>query len=647
MEHLFGSISTQLVSSVVLTLIHFIWQAAAVALVLKLSLTIVPHKYLLTRYRLAVIALAATVVMPCFTLYYLVQSPDFVQSSIEYSSRAIGLYEQLPEQQSIGVLSGIAESSEQVNGVSTLSNSVEGQNNLMLSLLIAWVIGCLLMLTKFVFDLNSTYRLAKDGVAPVNQKIDEIVCGLAQKYKLSRPIQILKSSVVNVPVVVGWLRPVILLPIAVSVGLDKAQLELIIAHELAHIKRMDFAVNIIQSLVQIVFFYHPSVHWINQIIRDEREYICDSMALNIIGNNPNAKLNLAKALLNTEELREGNFSLIAVAASGGKLKNRISHILENEYRPATSIKTLLLSVFAFMFSLAAIASTIAIDNSSNSLQLENRSLEQITMNGLVDLKLADKFVKEEAIKQADILIKGKGQQHPESELAVDKAVNINNESDQVSLIKLSDIKPGPESKSAPKNSHQVSLDVPIKRSKDTVVSSETRPLHIAKIDDQVLTNKGSQVETLKSLQLPENNIAEEQLEKSLVKSSNAQKQLNGEEMYKTASLDLGSSTNYTEPRALYTPYPRYPKQSWRTMLNQTVPVDFVINSDGKIGDIKIKGRVDRAFAREVKRKLRKWRYEPALENGKKVAFMASLEFEFKAPQEEKIILISTGTRIRR
>lgn len=650
MEHIFGSISTQLVSSAALTLIHFIWQAVTIALVLKLSLVIIPQKYLLTRYRLAVLALAVTVALPCFTFYTLLQSPDIVQSTMDYSSKAIGLFEEMSEAQSTTTQSGNVESSEQINGVSVNSNLVENRNSLLLNLLIIWVIGCLFMLAKFVFDLNATYRLAKEGVVPVNRQIDDIVSRLAYRYKISRPIQILKSSVVNVPIVVGWLRPVILLPIAISVGLDKAQLELIIAHELAHIKRMDFAVNILQNLVQIVFFYHPAVHWINQIIREEREYICDSMALNIVGNNTDAKLNLAKALLNTEELREGNFSLIAVAASGGKLKNRISHILESEYRPATSIKALLLSVFAFMFSLAAMASTIAFDNSTGNLQAENSLLVQVELNSQREMKLADKRVEEESSNE--ILIDTTGPQNSGVEFVAVKTKKNDDDFNQVSQTKQKDIRLSRESKSVRNSLLSANVDDPtkIKTLPNKERHFEKNALQKAETDKQAkLSSKSTDAGREKQanrLNLIENMIAKDQPTIPNPISSKTLKQSANNESYKIASLDLSSVKDYTEPRALYTPYPRYPKQSWRKMTNQIVPVNFVINSDGKIEDIKIRGKVDRAFVREVKHKLRRWRYQPAVENGEKVKHVASLEFVFKAPQEKTIIPITTGTRIR-
>ena len=643
METLFASISTQLVSGAALTLIHFIWQAAVVAIVLKLALAIIPQKYLLTRYRLAVTALVITVAFPCFSLYYLMQSPDLLQSSIDYSAKAISLLEELPELQASSAQDTTTDVSKQTT-ISAALFSFEGlgRNQLLLNVLIFWVVGCLLMLTKFIVDLNGTYKLAKEGVAPVNQQIEEIVIRLAQRYKLSRPIQILKSSVVNVPVVVGWLRPVILLPIAISVGLDKAQLELIIAHELAHIKRMDFAVNVVQSLVQIFFFYHPAVHWINRVIRDEREYICDSMALNIIGNNNNSKLNLAKALLNTEELREGNFSLIAVAISGGRLKNRISHILEGEYRPATSIKALLLSLFAFMFSLAAMASTIALDNSQQ--RFESKKL----LNVPVEISRDGAVISEiESVRLPDVYSGLKNSDDKTVSKRVEVPLQTNNTAKDIESDSQQDL-----SSSVAVVTEQTDPEI-AQNAEPSVVTEQPKvaeqeilldALNLSKvrIDEQEIVPPDNELNTDSLLDDPTN----AELQDSQIADTDELFEQESNDSFKVASLDLASVKDYTDPKAIYTPYPNYPKQAWNKMISQTVRVKFVINKEGKVKNIKTLGRVGRDFSREVKRKLRKWRYEPAVNNGEKVEHKALLEFVFKAPQEEKIVLISTGTHIR-
>lgn len=145
MDYLIGSISTQLISSTALTLIHFIWQAAVVALVLKLLLTIIPQKYLQIRYKIAVLALAAIVALPGFTLYILVQSPDLVQSTIDYSSKAVVFIEPIPDAQSVTPQSSITESSEQLAGITALSSFIENGNKLLLNLLIIWMVGCFLI----------------------------------------------------------------------------------------------------------------------------------------------------------------------------------------------------------------------------------------------------------------------------------------------------------------------------------------------------------------------------------------------------------------------------------------------------------------------------------------------------------------------
>jgi len=659
-ENLFGSVSTQLVSGAALTLIHFIWQAAVVAIVLKLLLAIVPQKYLLTRYRLAVTALVITVAFPCFSLYYLMQSPDMLQSSIDYSAKAISLLEELPELQAPSVQDTTHEISKQTTSGVALSG-FEGlsRNELLLNVLIFWGLGCLLMLIKFIVDLNSTYKLAKEGVVPVNQQIDEILIRLAQRYKLSRPIQILKSSVVNVPVVVGWLRPVILLPIAISVGLDKAQLELIIAHELAHIKRMDFAVNVVQSLVQIFFFYHPAVHWINQVIRDEREYICDYMALNVIGNNNNSKLNLAKALLNTEELREGNFSLIAVAASGGQLKNRISHILEGEYRPATSIKALLLSAFAFMFSLAAMASTIALDNSQQRFESKKLLLAPVEISRD---EAANSIV--ESVRLPDVYSGFEGSEGKIESRRAGVTLQTNNTAEE-------NIKPKQNTPIAFYNLEENKADSRQDTSSTEVVDTEQADSETVlsttasvSIEQAKIAEQAIQLDDLKhskepidgqKVALPENKLnAESLMDSTIIEQQDSQIadvdklfEQDANESFKVASLDLGSVNNYTEPKAIYTPYPNYPRRAWKKMTSQTVRVKFVIDKEGKVKNVETLGRVGKDFSREVRRKLRNWRYKPAVEKGQKVEHKASLEFIFRAPQEEKIVLISTGTHIRR
>jgi hypothetical protein len=135
-------------------------------------------------------------------------------------------------------------------------------------------------------------------------------------------VTLLKSALVEVPTVLGWLQPVILLPAAALTGLNPDQLKAILAHELAHIRRWDYLANIAQTVVEILGFYHPAVWWVSSRIRIERENCCDDLAVQVCGNS----LQYAKALTSMEEIRHNRTDL-AMAASGGSLMARIARLL--------------------------------------------------------------------------------------------------------------------------------------------------------------------------------------------------------------------------------------------------------------------------------------------------------------------------------
>jgi len=139
-------------------------------------------------------------------------------------------------------------------------------------------------------------------------------------------VELAGSAVAGVPAVIGWLRPVILVPAGALLHLSPEELEAVIAHELAHVRRRDYLVNLLQSAIEILMFYHPAVWWIGRRIRAEREHCCDDMAVAACGN----RLVYARALAALEELRAGQ-TRFAMAATGGPLLGRIRRLLgQNE-----------------------------------------------------------------------------------------------------------------------------------------------------------------------------------------------------------------------------------------------------------------------------------------------------------------------------
>ena len=124
---------------------------------------------------------------------------------------------------------------------------------------------------------------------------------LSRRLHIGRAITLLESALVDVPTVIGWLKPVVLLPASALAGLSPQQLEAILAHELAHIRRHDYLVNLLQTLVETVLFYHPAVWWLSRRIRIERENCCDDLAVSLCGD----PVAYAQALADLEALRSG------------------------------------------------------------------------------------------------------------------------------------------------------------------------------------------------------------------------------------------------------------------------------------------------------------------------------------------------------
>ena len=165
----------------------------------------------------------------------------------------------------------------------------------------------------------SAIRASQPAPAEWQQSLERI----AARVGASRPVRLLVSSLVEVPVVIGWLRPVILVPVGSLTGLPVEHVTALLAHELAHIRRHDYLASILQSIAEAVLFYHPAVWWVSQQIRAERELCCDDLAVAASGD----VLTYARALAELESQRPPRLRP-ALAANGGSLVNRVRRLIE-------------------------------------------------------------------------------------------------------------------------------------------------------------------------------------------------------------------------------------------------------------------------------------------------------------------------------
>ena len=194
---------------------------------------------------------------------------------------------------------------------------------------VIWLAGAMAFWVRLMGGWVVAARMRSTLVRPAPPEWRRVLGDLGARIGLSRPVRLLVSALVEVPTVVGWLRPVVLVPVGALAGLPAEQMEALLIHELAHIRRHDYLVNILQSVAEALLFYHPAVWWVSGHIRAERELCCDDVAARASGD----VLAYARALAELESYRPAHASA-AIAANGGSLPDRIARLL-GQSRPAS------------------------------------------------------------------------------------------------------------------------------------------------------------------------------------------------------------------------------------------------------------------------------------------------------------------------
>jgi len=215
-----------------------------------------------------------------------------------------------------------------------------------------WFAGVVLLSIRVTIGWIGLERLRRSQIVPAGSDLAARVAALAARVRVSRPVRVAHSAALHVPSVVGWLRPIILLPASAVSGLSPAQLDAILAHELANVRRHDFAVNALQTAADVLLFYHPACWWLSRRVRVEREHCCDDIAVAVCGD----RLTYAAALADLEALRQQ--PALALAATDGPLLQRVRRIIApapHGAAPAWAALALPLAVAAIVIGGVAVA----------------------------------------------------------------------------------------------------------------------------------------------------------------------------------------------------------------------------------------------------------------------------------------------------
>jgi bla regulator protein BlaR1 len=214
-----------------------------------------------------------------------------------------------------------------------------------------WLMVIIFRFLQLVSGLNSLQRLKSRWVIEADDNWNHKLHELASKLGIERPVVFLQSSLAKVPMVIGHLKPVLLFPIGLLNKLPVDEVEAILLHELAHIKRNDFLVNLLQQFAEIFFFFNPAVLWISSLIKNERESCCDDMALSITRD----KKIFIHALVAFQEYNAGAKYATGFAGSKNHLLNRVKRIITNNNKTLNTMEKLVLASGIIMTCIATVA----------------------------------------------------------------------------------------------------------------------------------------------------------------------------------------------------------------------------------------------------------------------------------------------------
>lgn len=315
------------------TLFHSLWLGVILALLAGLVMFTTRKASATWRYNLLTVCLALFVVAIGFTFYQELQQPVNHGQSQTVHQIGINLPKAIGDQQAV--------TNVQQDMYSGLNRILSLWNAYAYQIVLVWFLIICGKSIQLMVGLNGVHHLRNHKTYAAGKKWDEKLNELAQKLGLTQQVKVMQSGIAQVPMVVGHFKPLILIPLGLLNGLSNAEVEAILSHELAHIKRKDYLVNLLQSFIEIVFFFNPAVLWVSQLIKTEREHCCDDLAIACV----NDRKNYVQALIVCQEFKQ-RAPAYAMAMSGnkGSLLHRASRMLFNTNSTLNKMEKTILTI---------------------------------------------------------------------------------------------------------------------------------------------------------------------------------------------------------------------------------------------------------------------------------------------------------------
>jgi bla regulator protein blaR1 len=294
MKNLFDLLQNQMVKNLGWTLLHSVWQFFGLVSIYFLVLYFTKKASI--RYWVGLAILAAQTFLSIYT-FLTISNSNHLQTAI-----------------------GRSETNQMLNYGQQFINFLHQNMPIIVGF---WIIGCAVLLLRLVLSYVWINSLKNDVSNQTDANMSMILTRLMVKMNINKNIEIKTTTLVSLPMLMGVLKPVILMPVSIASGFSVSQIEVILAHELAHLKRHDFFINGVQSVLEVVFFFHPAMWWLSAQIRKERENCCDDIAVAVTQN----KLLLAKTLVQLQETSSMPTLAMAFGKKPYSLLERIQRIV--------------------------------------------------------------------------------------------------------------------------------------------------------------------------------------------------------------------------------------------------------------------------------------------------------------------------------
>ncbi|MGC4034721.1 MAG: M56 family metallopeptidase [Chitinophagaceae bacterium] len=324
------------------TLIHSLWQGLFFAIVTGLIMLGTKRSTPSLRYKL--LSVQFLLFIPVVITTFVWQWSSIHSSSVIYNdTEKTALIVQAP-----GGSSLLIQHSLQSQVLNIVSSFLSGHSSTITAI---WFVIFLIKSIKIISSLAYTQHLRVYKVHQPSIQWQNRLNELRIRLHIKKTMQLLESEIINVPAVFGHLKPVIFVPLGMLSGLSAEQVEAVLFHELAHIRRSDYLFNLLQNIIETIFFFNPAILWMSSLLREERENCCDDIA---IAHTKNKK-QFVESLIQFREMYVYNRSKYVTAFPGTKnsFVNRITRIAMNKNKSLNPAENVFLAI-----SLAIISTLI-------------------------------------------------------------------------------------------------------------------------------------------------------------------------------------------------------------------------------------------------------------------------------------------------